>query len=524
MLPDFRVRQRDYLLEISRALTEELDLERVLARIVRVSAELLAGRACLIALRDPSGWQVAASYGIDPSFLRRVDRMLADIPEHAEPERFEFPEVSSRLQRVTRAASMGLLSGVGLPLIAREELIGVIFVFRGYEGSFSAQDRAVLQAFASQAAIAVHNARLYSEVIAQKQHLDSVVDSAADGIFILDNRFRFQRFNRACSRMTGHDEADVLGLEHREIIRWLDREEGPTLEEAARSGWPQSERATLYVEGGLLRKSGEALPVGITYAPTLAAENRLLSIVANIRDITKFREAEELKSTFISIISHELRTPVALIKGYVETLRREDAQWDPTVIDDSLGVIEEETDRLAAMIEDLLDASRLQAGALGLNRAELSLAPLLERMLARFRTQSDKHEFSLEITADLPSVNADEARLRQVLSNLLSNAVKYAPAGGKIRLQCRQESDSVILCVQDEGPGIAAEDVTRIFDRFYRGQEMSKRSKGTGLGLYLAKAIVEAHGGDIWVDERVKDGARICFSLPVWQDEARRKT
>jgi PAS domain S-box-containing protein len=515
MLPDFRVRQRDYLLEISRAITEELDLSRVLNRILRASAELLAGQAGLIAVREEGvGWKIASSYGINTEFLKYLNPLLADIPDQGDPERFALPEINRRLQRITKAASMGLLTGVGLPMIAQGEVIGVIFVFRSYRGSFSVEDRNLLQSFASQAAIAAHNARLYTEVSRQKSYIDAVLESAADGIFILDPTFRFQRFNRACFRITGYTSEEVIGKKHDEVIHWVQREPGLTLEEAEAGGWPLIPQATLYSEGDLKTKDGGAISVGIRYAPTLARDGRLISIVANIRDITKFREAEELKNTFISIISHELRTPVALIKGYVGTLRRDDARWDPAVVEDSLEVIEEESDRLAGLIDDLLDASRLQAGALALEISEVNLEEIAQILTQRFRTQSDKHTFSIEFPEDFPLIQGDEQRLTQVLSNLLSNAVKYASQGGNITVQGKLRSDEVVVCVEDEGPGIALEDVPRIFDLFYRSNEASRKTKGAGLGLFLARTVVEAHHGRMWVDERIADGARVCFSLP----------
>jgi len=514
MLPDFRVRQRDYLLEISRAITEELDLDRLLDRIARVSAEILGGQASLIVLRAEEGWRVRASYGINPAFLEHLSPLLADIPDHGDPERFELPEVSRRLQRITQAASMGLLTGVGLPLIARQEIVGVIFVFRSYAGGFSAEDRALLQGFATQAAIAVHNARLYAAVSAQKQDLAAVLESSADGIFILDPRLRFLGFNRACARMTGYGADEAIGQEHAQVIRWLRREPGLGLEEAVAGGWPLSPQATLYVEGDLLKRGGEPLSVGITYAPALSPDGKLRSIVGNLRDITKFREAEEVKSTFISIISHELRTPVALIKGYVGTLRREDAHWDPAVVRDSLAVIEEESDRLAQLIDDLLDASRLQAGGLALQRSDVALDQLATRLVERFRTQTTRHEFDLAFPKDFPAIAGDEDRLTQVLSNLISNAVKYSPDGGRITIRGQVRPAEVVVSVADQGPGIPAQDAPRVFDRFYRSSETARKTKGAGLGLYLAKAVVEAHGGRIWVDPQNEPGARISFSLP----------
>jgi PAS domain S-box-containing protein len=514
MLPDLRVRQRDYLLEISRTLTEELDQEKVLARIVHVATELLASSAGLIALRDPEGgWRIASLHGINEEFSKYLDPLLADIPHHEDPAQFALPEVNRRLHKITQAASMGLLTGVGLPMIARDEVVGVIFIFRSYRSRFSRDDRNLLAAFASQAAIAVTNARLYTQVTDQKRYLDAVLDSSADGIFILDPQYRLLRFNRACSRLTGYSAEEVMGLSHDDVIQWKSREPGMTLKQAEAGGWPLTARATLYTEGDLVRKDGETISLGITYAPTFGTHGTLLSIVANIRDITKFREADELKSTFISVISHELRTPVALIKGYVGTLRREDADWDPKEVRNSLKVIEEEADRLAKLIDDLLEVSRLQTDAMVLADDEVDLYRLTQSLVERFRTQAPQHTFEFELPQELPIVRADEQRISQVVSNLLSNSVKYSR--GLIRVQARQRREAVIICVQDDGPGIAPEDRPRIFDRFYRAPALADSTQGAGLGLFLAKAVVEAHGGEIWVDDRIEEGARICFSLPL---------
>src|ERR1051325_6489535 len=161
MLPDFRVRQRDYLLEISRALTEELDLHTVLRRILQAAAELLAGQAGLVALREEeSRWRLSAHYGIPESFIRYFDPLLSDIPEHGDPQRFALPEINRRLHTITEITSLGLLQGVALPMVARDEVVGIIYIFRGYPTAFSTNDRALLASFANQAAIAVHNARL----------------------------------------------------------------------------------------------------------------------------------------------------------------------------------------------------------------------------------------------------------------------------------------------------------------------------------------------------------------------------
>lgn len=515
MLPDFRVRQRDYLLEIGRAITQELNLDKLLARILDILAEMLAGQAGLITLRKlEGGWVVAASHGIPPPFLTYLEPLLAAIPDHDDPALFELPKINSLLQQVTRIAGLGLLGGVGLPLIVHSQVIGVIFIFRNYSARFSANDQALLQSFADQAAIAVRNAQLYTQIRREKQRMDTLLDSAADGILILASDLSIERCNPAFARLWGGPIAELIGKPHRDIIRWSRLDTGMTLEQAVAGGWPLTPNAALYVEGDLERMAPAPLPVGITYAPLLTQDGVLINVVASVRDITRFREADELKSVFISVISHELKTPVALIKGYVGTLRREDVSWDRQVVQDSLEVIEEEADRLTELIENLLDATRLQSGTLSLNRSDVALARTAERVAARFRTQLSRHAVVVDFPVDFPVILCDENRIEQVFYNLLSNAVKYSPEGGEIRITGQVRPQQVIVCVSDQGPGIAASDIPHIFDRFYRASEASRTSKGAGLGLFLSRAVIEAHGGRIWADPRPGEGARICFSLP----------
>ena len=530
MLPDYRTRQRDFLLEIARAMTQELDLEKLLERILRLSVEILAGQAGLIALqREIGDWEIAAAYGISPALLENLKPLLTDVseakhkeeqtqdsgqPQTEDPDQYGSPEVNRLMQALAQVARTNLLSGVALPLNAHGRVVGLIFIFRAYRGRFSVNDRNLLQSFANQAAIAVHNAQLYTQVTRDKQRLDALLDSAADGILILTPDHIIERCNPAFCRLWGEKMDQIQGLSHENVIRWARREQGPTLEGAEADGWPLTARATLYVEGDLVRPGGIPLAVGITYAPLLSDDGNLLNIIASVRDITHFREAEELKSVFISVISHELKTPVALIKGYVGTLRRDDANWEREIIQDSLEVIEEEADRLTELIENLLDASRLQAGGISLNLADMAFGVFAERLAEKFRTQTNRHTIVVDFPAEFPVVVADEDRLAQVLSNLLSNAIKYSPDGGEIRISGQVRPEQIIICVQDQGPGIAPGDIPHIFDRFYRADSASRTTKGAGLGLYLTRAIVEAHHGRIWVDPRPEGGARICFSLP----------
>ena len=521
MLPDFRVRQRDYLLEISRALTQELDLDTLLARILDISIEMVAGHSGLIALRSESGdWGMRVSHGLPNAFIKVLEPYLAEIPtDWDDPEKIEMPELNRVLNRLlarlASTASYGLLTGIGLPLTARGKVVGVIFIFRNYMGLFSAIDRALLKSFADQAAIAVQNAQFYAQALQEKQRAELLINSAADGIIILTANHHIERYNQAFSNMFNVNGQDMHGKHHDDVIQWANITHGITLEKAEAGGWPLTPNAQLYIEGDLKRgNSLPALPVGVTYAPILSVNGHLNNIIATIRDITRFRQADELKSTFISIVSHELKTPVALIKGYVSTLRREDASWDRSIIEDSLEVIEEEADRLTLMIENLLDASRLQAGGLPVKKSDVLVQDIINRVVKRMQTQTSRHTIITDLPPDLPVILADETRLEQVLQNLVSNAIKYAPQG-QIRISAQLRSDFIVICVSDEGPGIAPGDIPFIFDRFYRAPDMAKHTKGAGLGLYLTRAIIEAHGGRIWVDPEAGKGAQICFTLPL---------
>jgi PAS domain S-box-containing protein len=516
MLTDYRVRQRDYLLEISRALTAQLDLGAVLRKILEAAAEMLAGQAGLIALRQDDGsYAVSASYGISSQALDLFGPLLSDLPEHADASSWTIPELERKLTRVARTVGLSLRQVVALPMTAGDQLVGAIYIFRAYGGSFSHDDRQVLESFADQAAIAVNNARLYQEVAREKRRLDAIIEASADGVLILDAAHRITVFNRALARMTGHSAGQALHALHDDVIVLHNKRAGMTLAEAEAGGWPLTEGGSLYVEGDMVRPDDSRISVGITYAPLFDREGRLVNIVGSVRDITRFREAEELKSTFISIISHELKTPVALIKGYAGTLRREDARWDAATMRASAAVIEEEADRLTQLIDNLLDASRLQAGGLKLNVGDVALDQMAQRLVDKFRTQTDQHTLRADFPAGFPIIQGDAARLEQVLSNLIGNAIKYSPKGGAVRVTGRVLPDEVMVSVSDEGIGIPIEEQDRIFERFYRVDDaLSRRTAGSGLGLYLAKAVIDAHGGRIWVESAPGQGASFSFALP----------
>lgn len=520
MLPDFRVRQRDFLLQISRAITARLDLTEVLRRVLHASVVMLTGKTGLVALRAAdNNFYVRAVSGIASEHVPHINTQLRELM-HSLGSDADTDVLNEKLREMAHSLDPELRQSIALPLVFAGKPMGLLIIFRTYRASVTPDDIQVLQSFADQAAIAVHNAQLYEAINHERMHLQAILDHSADGIMILNGDLSILHFNPAQERLTGWASADAVGAHHDTVIVW-ERLDSPDLKAALERGWPldpaSASDPVLYVEGDLRTRDGSTISVGITYAPMLTPAGTLGSVVANVRDITNFRIAQEMQNVFISGISHELKTPVAIIKGYAATLQREDADWDQSVVRETLGVIEEEADRLTDLIQNLLTASKLQAQReLTLDISDdVALDQLAARVVERFLNQTNQHEFRVSFPDDFPLIEGDESRLRQVLDNLVSNAIKYSPAGGLIEISGAYDAQTVTITVTDQGVGLSERDRERVFDRFFRvDSKLSRRTQGTGLGLYLAKAIVNAHGGVIGVDSVPGEGSAFRFTLP----------
>lgn len=517
MLQDFRVRQRDFILEISRAITAQLELSEVLRRVLNASVIMLGGQLGLIALRDATGlYRIRATLGMDAERVIDLNQQLNDLLAQDD---LDYDTFNDSLTRMAIGLDRRMRQSFALPLKIADAPLGLLVVFRAQRGTATRDDVQVLQSFADQAAIAVHNAQLYERADQERQQMAAIVEHSADGVMILTPDLKIINFNRALERMTGWNVADALEKPYDEVIVWKRLERGD-LAKALENGWPNGSDNgddSLYVEGDLLRRDGLTQSVAIIYSPLLGADGRLASIIANVRDITNFRKAQEMQNTFISTVSHELKTPVALIKGHAATLRREDVEWDDAIVREYSAIIEDEADRLTGLIENLLTASRIQADrSMRLNTGDLRLDQLAARVVERFATQTQKHRLKLNFPPNFPAVQGDETRLRQVLDNLVSNAIKYSPDGGIVEIGGSSDGSSVTVYVRDEGVGLSAADQERVFERFYRVDgALSRRTQGTGLGLYLARAIVEAHGGHMDVQSEVGEGTTFLFTLPL---------
>ncbi|MBN1536811.1 MAG: GAF domain-containing protein [Anaerolineales bacterium] len=253
-----------------------------------------------------------------------------------------------------------------------------------------------------------------------------------------------------------------------------------------------------------------------SHVATLYWHDRLVAKIANLE---AERRLDRLQEDFIATISHELLTPLGFIKGYATTLLREDTSWDDETRKEFLLIIDEEADRLHELIENLMDSSRLQAGTLKMSFQPIRLDAFLKDITMRATSRLEKMEIKLDLKEAAYQIVADPIRLAQVFDNLLTNANKYAP-NAPINICMQKVDDNALISVQDHGEGIAPEHLENIFKRFYRVPIPNTNVRGTGLGLFICRQIIRAHGGEIWVESTLGEGTTFFIRLPATQSAA----
>jgi two-component system phosphate regulon sensor histidine kinase PhoR len=311
--------------------------------------------------------------------------------------------------------------------------------------------------------------------------------------------------------MYGDHDIDVLGKLYYEVIdnpkvkdiisRSIEKNE-EVAEEISLPASPASDEERIYQAQTALVKdeSGEAI-----------------GAVAIFNDITEIRSVDRMKTAFVSTVSHELRTPLTSIKGFISTLLADaEGYYDHATQLEFYQIIDTECDRLTRLISDLLNVSRIEAGrALDLNPKPVQLPALVEKIATAQKSYTDRHNIKVDLDEDLPVIVADEDKVDQILTNLTNNAIKYSPKGGEVTISGRRDGDGVAISISDQGMGIPKDHLPRIFDRFHRVDNRDTREVGgTGIGLYLVKHLVEAHGGKIWVESEIGKGSTFTFTLP----------
>ena len=358
------------------------------------------------------------------------------------------------------------------------------------------------------------------EVLHEKEKTAAVLSSVADGVYVVDNNRQIALWNRAAERITGFTREEMVGRSCQEAMRPADEEASkvctPLCDEVA-----QLDPGSSGVGYELLtcRKDGDRIWLSVSAAP-IRDSRKTAGIVHVFRDISEYKEIDQMKSDFVATVSHELRTPLTSILGFAKTLLRANANFSDESRESFLAEIVREGERLARLIEDVLSVSRIEAGSLRFDLKPVAVGPAVNEVVKNVSRLTNIHNFVINVAQEVKPVIADSDKLHQVLLNLIVNAIKYSPDGGKVIVSAVEDEQFVRFEVADQGVGISAEHLPHIFERFYRvGPRGQRGPTGTGLGLYVSKNLVEQMGGRIWAESKPGEGSRFYFSLPVAKAE-----
>ncbi len=335
----------------------------------------------------------------------------------------------------------------------------------------------------------------------ERNKISTVLQEMTDGVLIIDHEGVIQLANPAVAKMLNLSDPNIIGKTISQVLPHLQFVES----------W-QRTRDSNETQTSLIEIQPKKLYIQCMTAPLeTIARGTVLMLLQNL---TRQRYLETVRRDFISNISHELRTPLASLKALTETLQ-EGALDDPPAARKFLMQIETEVDSLSHMVSELLELSRIESGQVPLRLKPASPYEILHKAVDRLGIQAERAGLKVIIDCDpnIPQVFADPSRLEQVVGNLLHNAIKFTPAGGQITLSAKPQDGKVLFCVSDSGIGIPAEDLPRIFERFYK-TDRARASGGTGLGLAIAKHVVEAHGGTIWAESVESQGSKFFFLIP----------
>ncbi len=551
--------------------TRERSLEHVVREVLRVTPDVVPSERAILFLYDEEKDRLrsfardgqeeeALSLG-EPGIVRRVFASgRAEIVNEVGTD----PDASPLLQETYRTRQIALA-----PLVAGDERLGVVAAINSQHGAFTDRDLEILSAVADRAAIAARHVRLSAILQRQSRELEglhrlarlllsqeSLENVIAESVRIVNDLIRCEkmvlllydpannslRLEQPALGIDGLDDLEI-SLAEPSLASSVFRTATPLLSnDAANDAWVgprlrellgiknvlvvplSTDREAIGVLEAINSKKGYFDEDDLRFATLLGS--RVGGIIelsrARFREralMQRLREADRVKSDFVSILAHELKGPMTTIMGFGQTLEQ---HWD--TIDDArrsqfVSIVRRETERLAQMVSDLLDMSRMEAGTLRYEVAPMSIGEVVDSIVSIHGSLFADHHVKSEIPDDLPLVMGDKERIRQVLMNLISNAARYSPDGTTITISADvidgDSTPEAKISVTDEGIGIAPEDTDRIFAKFAMLPKPAWTKKGTGLGLFITKGIVEAHGGRLWVESKVGEGSTFNFTLEV---------
>ena len=514
------------LSEASLRVSESLDPDTVLQEVMDSARALTGARFGGITAFDESGRLLEfITSGMPPEEQQR----MLDLPEG--PALFEyfssiqgslrFGDVASQM-RSLGFPDLPIQTLLGAPMRHRGEHVGNLYVAEKEGGrEFTREDEETLVMFASQATMVVVNARRHRDEQRARADLEALIDTSPVGVLVFDaTTGALASLNQEARRIfndlhtPGRPLEQLLGVLtfRRADGREISLEEFPLAQALSTGETVRAEEIVIQIP------DGRSVTTLVNATPIHSEEGQVDSVVVTLQDMTPLEDLERLRAEFLGMVSHELQTPLASIRGSAATLLDDEPDLDPAEMRQFHRIIEREASRMRGLISDLLDVARIETGTLPVAPGPAELAVLVDETRNAFLSAGGGNQLLIDLPPDLPWVMADRRRIVQVLGNLLSNAARHSPESSSIRVAAVREDFHVAVSVIDEGRGVSAERLPHLFRKFSRteGEDQGRGLGGSGLGLAICKGIVEAHGGRIWAESDGEGlGARFTFTIPV---------
>ncbi len=358
--------------------------------------------------------------------------------------------------------------------------------------------------------MALYKHKMERKLKESEQMFRSIFESTNEFIHILDKDGKIIKTNPATIQQSGYKKNEFVG---KGLAHFLTPDSKENFEEHFKI---LRKKGHSRLELEFVEKDGAVITVDCSTSAIRNKHGEVLSYVSFQHDITKKKEIEQMKSEFVSQVSHELRSPLASIKGFASTILA-DEEIEKKTRNEFLRIINDESERLARLIEDLLDLSKIEHGHIQIDREKVQVLDIIAEAISNLRPQSKEKYIQLKskLEESLPEIYCNRDMILQTLVNLISNAIKFTPEKGKVTVSAKRKKDALEVTVFDTGVGVPSKDLPYIFDKFYRGKRKGDEKRGTGLGLSIAKEFVKSHGGDIWVESEIGRGTKFSFQLPI---------
>ncbi|MBI4691451.1 MAG: PAS domain-containing protein [Nitrospirae bacterium] len=404
-------------------------------------------------------------------------------------------------------------SAVCVPVYLGEKALGALTLYYSISRELREDDIHFLQTVSSILAVSLERSELYEKTLMQRERSETILQSISDGIMTVDNKCRIISINKAASDITGIPKEGIIGSQCCEIFNYTEENTdfrwslGDCLDSAL-------EGKSANVETQLIKTNGKKISVMINSSPLINLKGEVVGVVHVLRNITREKEIDRMKTEFVRIVSHQFRTPLSAIVGMTEMIINEDIKGEKAK--EYLRTVHSEGSRLSEMVSDLLDIARIERGEDVFRENDIEFSSLIEDIERLFSSNIEKKKGKLtsHIEGDIAGFKGDKEKIFQLIKNIVDNSIIFSDEGCKINIDISRKGEDMQLKITDNGWGIPDEDLPHMTERFYRGKH-GQEVKGTGLGLSLCKDIVTGHGGSIAFDSKVGKGTTVTVLLPL---------